>query len=74
MYDFSDAKAMAKDVEATWKSILSDYVSKKKQLEGEEEGVWGGGGGGEGKEGVDGVKILEELKEGSRYLVDAWTT
>ena len=88
-----DAKGMAKDVEAMWVSILSDYLKKMDLKEGvpcgeEEEGGEQGEGGerGEGREEREkfqeggqegekrGQKMVEELKDTMRYLVDAWTS
>ena len=87
---------MAKDVEATWVSILSDYLKisleEKAQPYREGGGREGEGGEGEGEKGgrregeegerneeegeereASGLKVVEELKDNLRYLVDAWT-
>lgn len=77
---------MAKDVEATWVSILSDNL-KKMSLE-EETQPCGEGEGreeeGREKNGEEerkgkkreesGQKVVEELKDNLRYFVDAWTS
>ena len=60
---------MARDVEATWSAILSDYMMQKKS------GGWGEGGDKEEEvEEGEGDKIVREMMENSRYLVDAWTS
>lgn len=67
---------MAKDVEATWVSILSQYHQKdqnhhQEDCTGDEEKEEAVRGEEEGDR--SGVKMLEELKDSSRYLVDVWT-
>lgn len=53
---------MARDVEATWTAIFTNYLVQQQGPEREREE--------EGK----GAKVVMELKETSRYLVDAWTS
>ena len=58
---YREAKGMARDVEATWTAIFTTYIVQQgAEREKEEEG--------------EGVKVVMELKEMSRYLVDAWTS
>lgn len=72
---------MARDVEATWVDILTTYLSeqpkKMKNLEGDGEGVeTTEERGGEVKEEEErgGLKVVKEMKDNARYLVDAWTS
>lgn len=76
-----EAKGMARDVEATWVDILTTYLSeqpkKMKNLEGDGEGVeTTEERGGEVKEEEErgGLKVVKEMKDNARYLVDAWTS
>ena len=65
---------MAKDVEATWISILSHAQKHQPQddtVVQREEGAMSEKAGEDSDE--CGVKILEELKDSLRYLVDVWT-
>ena len=64
---------MARDVEATWSAILSDHVMQKRG--GKKRGGLGEGGDKEVEvEEGEGEEIVRELKDNSRYLVDAWTS
>ena len=75
---------MASDVESAWIDVLSDHLHQTETEEGgggDEGGSGDDRGGGErGHEGTDkgrrdsGQKLLAELKDSSRYLVDAWTS
>ena len=63
---YRDAVGMAKDVWSAWVSIISDHLSVSEaetETKGEREG---------GKK--VGEKVLEEMKNDHRYLVDAWTS
>ena len=64
---------MARDVEATWTQILTEYHDQDKESDREIEGKDGGDVGGAGNVG-EGVIILQALKDNLRYLVDAWTS